>query len=196
LTSQRPAGAAAEDLASSGEIRDGSDSKGAREGNISAPRPRPGSGIKITNQAASQKPASLPPQAPAQKPGQFRQSRSGGSYGGGSYGSGPYDGQRRPKGELLPVAKILAAVLKKQGIEDEIKKYEFVTRWAEIVGPEVAKRTKPDCIKKGTLIVSVVSSTWAQELTLHKTSVLSRLQRVVGSDLVQDLKFCVGDIGR
>lgn len=96
-----------------------------------------------------------------------------------------------------PVAaeKVLALALKKYGIDKDIARYKFVLHWKEIVGEEIAKRTRPECIRKNALVVRVSSSTWAQELGFQKDVILGRLKRFLSSDLaVTDIHFYVGDL--
>jgi predicted nucleic acid-binding Zn ribbon protein len=91
------------------------------------------------------------------------------------------------------VKSILAAVLKKHGLETKLAKYDFVLHWAEIVGPEIAKRTKPLQIRNGVLTVAVQNSIWAQELTFNKKMIIKKLSERVGenSNTVKDIHFNV-----
>lgn len=101
------------------------------------------------------------------------------------------------------VQNILAAALKKYGLDKKIAKYNFVLNWPEIVGEEVAKRTKPQGIRDQALFVTVTDSSWAQELSFYKEAILSRLQQFMQNDLqsnskdkviVNDIFFVVGDL--
>ena len=96
-----------------------------------------------------------------------------------------------------PVAaeKVLALALKKYGIDKDIARYKFVLHWKEIVGEEIAKRTRPECIRKDALVVRVANSAWAQELSFQKDVILARLKRFLSGDTpVSDIHFYVGDL--
>ena len=89
----------------------------------------------------------------------------------------------------------LGTVLKYLRIEDKLDQYQFVQRWEELVGKDVAARSKPEGLKKGVLFVSVQSSVWAQELSMRKAMILRRLQDMMkntGAAVIQDLVFRVG----
>ncbi len=96
-----------------------------------------------------------------------------------------------------PVAaeKVLALALKKYGIDKDIARYKFVLHWKEIVGEEIAKRTRPECIRKDALVVRVANSAWAQELGFQKDVILARLKKFLSGDgAVSDIQFYVGDL--
>ena len=65
------------------------------------------------------------------------------------------------------------------------------TRWAEIVGGDVAAHTRPQSIDGGTLLVEAEDSTWASELRWLENEVLSRVAEVSGSDRISTLSVRV-----
>ncbi len=90
------------------------------------------------------------------------------------------------------IAGILKSVLKRNDLGEKMARYEFVLHWAEIVGPEIAKRTRAECIRNGVLVVAVNNSVWAQELTFNKAMILKRLrERLSRSESVRDVSFYV-----
>jgi predicted nucleic acid-binding Zn ribbon protein len=104
-------------------------------------------------------------------------------------------GERRARIALRrPVAaqQVLGSVLKQYGIDKELARYHFVLRWPEIVGEEIARRTRPECLRKGALVVRVCNSVWAQELSFYKPVILNRLRKYLdAADVVNDLVFYV-----
>jgi predicted nucleic acid-binding Zn ribbon protein len=95
---------------------------------------------------------------------------------------------RRP----VSAQSVLAGVLKDCGLDKELARYHFVLRWPEIVGEEIAKRTKPECLRNGALVVRVANSVWAQELSFHKKVIVNRLKKhLQGDDVVNDIVFYV-----
>ena len=88
---------------------------------------------------------------------------------------------------------ILRSTLVKLGIDKEIARYRFVLYWKEIVGEEIAKRTRPDSLKYGRLTIRVSDSIWAQELSFQKEVILKRLRRYLDEGtIVRDVVFQVG----
>lgn len=93
------------------------------------------------------------------------------------------------------IQNVLSLALRKFGIDKQIARYQFVLRWPEIVGPDIARLTRPECIRNGALVVRVANSTWAQELSFQKEAILRRLKKFTDSDVaVSDVQFYVGDI--
>jgi predicted nucleic acid-binding Zn ribbon protein len=96
--------------------------------------------------------------------------------------------QRDPQ----PVSLILPITLAKQGLDVKMARYQFIHHWREIVGEDIARRTRPECLRRGTLVVRVVNSAWAQELAFRKEVILSRLKRFVSrNEVVTDVHFYV-----
>ena len=65
------------------------------------------------------------------------------------------------------------------------------TRWAEVVGEEVAAHATPVSLASGTLVVSVDHPTWATELRYLQSLVLGRLDEAVGAGVVRSLEVRV-----
>ena len=92
----------------------------------------------------------------------------------------------------LPIQQVLERALAKFGLDKEIARYRFVMHWKEIVGEEIAKRAKPECIRNRALVVRVTDSAWAQELSFQKKIILARLKKFLGKDdIVDDVHFYV-----
>lgn len=65
------------------------------------------------------------------------------------------------------------------------------TRWAEIVGDDVAAHTRPVSIEGETLVVATEDSTWASELRWLENEVVARVAEVSGSDRISALNVRV-----
>ena len=95
---------------------------------------------------------------------------------------------RRP----VAACAVLKPLLKRHGLDKQLARYEFVTRWREIVGEEISKRSRPECFRGSALVVRVSGSVWAQELGFYKHVILNRLRKHVrGDQIVDDLVFYV-----
>lgn len=90
------------------------------------------------------------------------------------------------------IQSILSLALRKSGLDRDIARYNFVLHWKEIVGEDVAERTRPECFRNGALVVRVADSAWAQELSFQKESILKRLKKFMGDPCdVSDVQFYV-----
>ena len=66
--------------------------------------------------------------------------------------------------------------------------------WAQTVGPDAARRSRPISLRQGTLQVSVDNSPWLQELTLRSAAISSALHERHGA-AVDGVRFVLGDGG-
>lgn len=64
--------------------------------------------------------------------------------------------------------------------------------WRQVVGSNVARRSRPTSLTSGTLFVTVSSSAWAQELSLLSRGIIERL-RATGYGVTL-LRFGVGKV--
>jgi hypothetical protein len=97
--------------------------------------------------------------------------------------------RRRRHGNASPVSETMTSVLKKLGRHQPGIHPEIWSRWSEIVGPELAKRTIPEGFRNKTLILAVRSSAWLQELSFVKPRLLERLAEEIGPGVVTDIRL-------
>lgn len=97
--------------------------------------------------------------------------------------------QRRRHGKASRIDETMTSVLKKLGRRQPGIHPEIWSRWSEIVGPELARRTIPEGFRNKTLILAVKSSVWLQELSFVKKRLLERLAEEIGPDVVTDIRL-------
>lgn len=101
----------------------------------------------------------------------------------------PPTGRQKPKRDPEALSKIIDLAFARFGLNGEINKYKFVLHWPEIVGQEIANRSRPEYIKGSTLVVKVTDSAWSQELSFHKKVIISRLNKFLGKEEISDVLF-------
>ena len=74
------------------------------------------------------------------------------------------------------VGDILPTVLKSIGLGQRLREQEILAIWPDVVGEEVAARTRPYKIEKGVLHVRVDHSTWMHELHFMEKEILRKLK--------------------
>ena len=93
------------------------------------------------------------------------------------------------------IGGVLESALKRFGLDQDIARYQFVLHWDEIVGRDIALRTRPESLRNGLLRVRVADSVWAQELSFHKPVIMKRLRKFLEDEqIVSDVMFYVGPI--
>jgi hypothetical protein len=93
------------------------------------------------------------------------------------------------KGKLLEAGSLLSDLLERLGLSRQIKEQQILENWADAVGEQIASSARAEKIADGVLFVSCKSSAWAQELSLHKEMLITRLNQSVGAQIVRDIRF-------
>jgi predicted nucleic acid-binding Zn ribbon protein len=101
---------------------------------------------------------------------------------------------RRPCPEPLAVRDLLAAWLRRQQVEGELRQYTIWTRWAELVGERLAARTQPLSLRDGVLSVLVANSAWLNELNFMRVDLVRRLNEFLGSSTITAVRLFSGPI--
>ena len=71
--------------------------------------------------------------------------------------------------KLTRIGEVLPSVLKRLGLEQRFKEQAVLALWPDVVGAELASRTRATRIDKGVLYVYVDHGAWMQELHFIET---------------------------
>ncbi|HEY2804340.1 MAG TPA: DUF721 domain-containing protein [Gemmatimonadales bacterium] len=95
-------------------------------------------------------------------------------------------------GKPARVSEVLGGYLKRAGIAERVAQAGVLAEWPELVGERIAKATQALEIRQdGVLVVRVVSSAWAQELSLMSHQVIARLNAGRKSGRVSGIHWVV-----
>ena len=100
--------------------------------------------------------------------------------------------RKKQKAQLLPIGEVLFSILKRKGMTSKIEENALLKIWPKAVGPQIASKTKPDCLRGGTLFVKTVSSVWVQQLHFIKGEILDKLNQLSGKSAIKGIRFSVG----
>ena len=89
---------------------------------------------------------------------------------------------------------ILRIQCSRMGLNRRINEQRLLDAWTDAVGRGVAERTQAMRIEKGVLFLKVTNSVWMQQLQFMKELILKKLHEKTGIDLVQDLRFYIGEV--
>jgi Zn-ribbon-containing, possibly RNA-binding protein and truncated derivatives len=90
---------------------------------------------------------------------------------------------------VRPIGSALDELVKGLGIQKKLQEYDAVVYWESVVGERIAQMTTATRILQGVLFVHVKTSTWRNELTLRKKEIIDKLNIVIGTNVVKDIKF-------
>jgi len=88
------------------------------------------------------------------------------------------------------VADVLAAAVPQ--IAERLPEYRIRRAWSALVGPDVARRARPQSLANGCLHVVVDNSPWLHELTLRAAELTQRLHAQF--EAVVSLRFTLGTL--
>jgi len=96
------------------------------------------------------------------------------------------------------VGAVVPEVLKAWGLAGRLWEQTLLTEWGELVGPQLARQTRPGKLDRKTLYIYVTHSIWLRELQVnHQTMLLSKLQKRFGADTIKSIKLLLDpDLGR
>ena len=79
----------------------------------------------------------------------------------------------------------LGRLVSDQGWETELRVHGVFTRWASVVGDEVAAHVTPESYADGRLVVRTDSTAWATEMKLLAGNLVHRLNQDLGDGTVE-----------
>ena len=74
------------------------------------------------------------------------------------------------------IGAVLPSVLRDLGLQKRFSERKLVERWADVVGPELARRARATRFDKGTLFVHVDHGAWMQELHFMEKELVRKLR--------------------
>jgi hypothetical protein len=89
----------------------------------------------------------------------------------------------RKVGEALPHA------LKSLGISRRTREAQAIWLWPQLVGPDLARETRALKLTGGTLWVTASSTPLAHQLHLERSGLIGRLNVMIGSPVVREIRF-------
>lgn len=84
---------------------------------------------------------------------------------------------RRGPAEMRPVGGVLDEVLAGLRVESRFQAAQATDEWVPVVGPEVARRTRPVGVQNGELLVEVQGAVWMGHLAVLRQGVMEALNR-------------------
>lgn len=92
------------------------------------------------------------------------------------------------------VSSVLEGLVRRLGFESMLLESRLRRNWVSIVGEPMASNTWPDQIRYKKLYLLVHNSVWLHQLTFLKPTLIEKLNKVVGSELITDIVLRVGTL--
>lgn len=99
-------------------------------------------------------------------------------------------GEKKRGGPPERLAEMLGQFLRTSGLGDRVKQTEVLTNWEELVGPEIARVTRPLSVSEdGTLFAVARTPAWMHELTLMEADLLLAINRITASRPIRKIRW-------
>jgi hypothetical protein len=92
------------------------------------------------------------------------------------------------------IKTILDSFFQRQKLDSGLKGFRVFDIWEESVGTQIARHSKPKGFRDHTLWVTVDNSIWMQQLTFLEGQLKEKLNQMMGSSLVEKIRFQIGEI--
>lgn len=125
--------------------------------------------------------------------GRTRTRRRGRGPGGGTWstdlvrrpGASRYSGSHPDDRDPQPMDASVERLVANRGWDTELRVHGVFSRWAAIVGSEIAEHATPESYVEGRLVVRTDSTAWATQLRLMAPSVVRRVNEELGDETVR-----------
>ena len=96
-------------------------------------------------------------------------------------------------GRPVRVDSVLAALLEKHGVKEQVERMSVLDLWPELVGEHVAEVTKAKGVSEATLFVEVRTSAGLMELNIMKGEFLVRVNERLGDVPLERIVFVLAE---
>lgn len=101
----------------------------------------------------------------------------------------------KKRGETVKIGHALSQTVRDKGWQKKITEMKAVNSWnRENIGKNVFANSQAYHIENGKLYVIVNNSTWMNELTFLKSQIIKNINRVLGSEVVKEIQFKIGNV--
>ena len=88
-----------------------------------------------------------------------------------------------------PLGDVIREIMRKYKLEEHLEETKLIDNWSAVCGPMIAGHTTSINIRDHILFVRVDSAALRQELQYNRESLLSKLNRTAGKEIIRDIVF-------
>ena len=92
-----------------------------------------------------------------------------------------------------PVSGLVGGLLARLGIADKVERASAIADWESLVGPHIARVSRPVRIRDTTLFVEVESAAWRNELSLLRPRLMRKLNAGKRAGRIEKIVFLQSD---
>lgn len=91
--------------------------------------------------------------------------------------------------EESPLKEIIEALMDEYRLSAKLREMRIQKIWTRIVGQYVASQTEEITFKNRRLAVTIKSAALRNELSFAKTKIIKNINRLLGEEAVEDIRF-------
>ena len=92
------------------------------------------------------------------------------------------------------VSAAVKGALRRLNLDTKMRGYAVWGFWDQTVGETVAQQAQPAFVRGGILFVKCSSSAWMQQLQFMKVTIRDELNRLLGREVIKDIRYQIGTI--
>ena len=102
--------------------------------------------------------------------------------------------EKKKTGSIESLGSVINKLLKSGIRQQDAPLLQVWDLWERAVGEIIAENARPAAFKGNILLVHVNSSPWLHQLRFLKKDIITRINRELGQDLVDEIKFKIGPL--
>lgn len=87
------------------------------------------------------------------------------------------------------ISVVLEHTLQNLDLSGRLLEQKAIEKWAQAVGPQIAASSRAESVREGVLFACCKNSMWSAELTLHKPTIIQKLNAALGKEVIKDIHF-------
>jgi len=99
---------------------------------------------------------------------------------------------RKKSKNWISAADAIKSAIKRLGLSKKMNRFEVWNQWEKIAGPAIASHARPLRWQGTTLVIGVEHSSWMQELSYLKPTILEKMREAIPNIDIKDIRFEIG----
>ncbi|MBR6247553.1 MAG: DUF721 domain-containing protein [Muribaculaceae bacterium] len=87
------------------------------------------------------------------------------------------------------LGEVIDDFLKQERLDGELDQQQALALWPEIVGPGINRYTVRRTVRDGVMTVTIASAVLRNELMMHRTTLIARINQALGRDVIKEIVF-------
>lgn len=91
--------------------------------------------------------------------------------------------------KTVSLGDVLRSAIEESEMGRMMDEAQVIKAWPMVIGAQIAAKSPRPTVKRGVMTVRIYSAGLRQELTMMRSRLKDALNRVVGKEIIEDLRF-------